>query len=741
MRYSRTSRSTIFVAAVAVISASGCFRPPYPENVHFHNVLVQGNPPAIRVFAKEIDREPGSAVVANLDRFFCFVNGVARPVRWMLEQDDPAPDTHRFEASISPFEHGPSISIEQPAPNITRVTFDCNTARATAVEMGLSDQGERVFGVTECPSPDSIQPMGFDNRKATMLYGVGDLCPHSPYANARAPFFFTDRGFGVAVRSDAVGQFKFNRKGHDSVHFNASRATLDIITGRTPADILAAYIGETGPPIMPPDWAFGAAWWRSDPHDRPDGLPNAQQIVLSDMRELAQRSIPATMMFLDRPYGSGKFGWGNFDFDSSFPDPGGMIRDLKAGGIEPLVWVANRAANSLRQEASSRGFIPFDFRDHEWPALSLDSAEARDFLSQKLDIFARMGIRGFKIDRGDENEMPGSVVNRNPPQFAGLAASVLRSHFGDDHLLIARNATDSMLRTVGIWGGDTEANFEGLRRSLVHALRSGLIGYSFWGSDTAGFKGAASKDLWARWLEFSAFSPLMEVHLCRSDSLLWRDFDDELLAIVSAQAAQHHLLIPSVRTAVFTARTSGVPVMRPLFFDYPDDPRALSVTDEYLYGPSLLVAPVVTENSRSRTVYLPPGTWFRFDAPQRAYSGGASYEVSAQLGEIPVFVKTGSVIPLGDIVRGNSPRREQWQPSLQLHLFHGGETSGTYEYYDGSTLQHHRYVVTGRRVEIERPRAPAQVSVKIRTGEHLQAQMVPQFDRSSSRRPVRSPGR
>lgn len=260
----------------------------------------------------------------------------------------------------------------------------------------------------------------------------------------------------------------------------------------------------------------------------------------------------------------------------------------------------------------------------------------------------------------------------------------MRDAYGDDYFVFSRNVDDTARRYTAIWNGDSQSSFEGLQTSIKNGLRAGLIDFPMWGSDTGGYFAPAVKDkeLLARWLEFSAFSPMMEVILGPGRTI-WYDYDVELVKIAQHYASLHHELIPYTRSLMYQATRTGLPIMRPLFLAYPSEENLSDVWDEYLYGDNLLVAPVSVSKAIERSVYLPPGRWVD-DSDRRAiHAGNAKLSVSAPLGAIPVFVREGAIIPRGDIVQLNNSWDSNWAPKLRIEVFPARDQESFFRYFTG----------------------------------------------------------
>src|SRR5438309_109163 len=201
------------------------------------------------------------------------------------------------------------------------------------------------------------------------------------------------------------------------------------------------------------------------------GAANSQAKVIQDADRLRALRIPAGAIWLDRPFGSGDLGWGNMDFDSSFPDPSKMVRDLNARGMNLLLWIANRCSSRLFQEGSAKGYL-FPLK---WPAADIRRPEIYKWFTDNLNAYVRLGIKGYKIDRGEENEMPDSFQNENAVLFPKLAAEGLSATYGGDYFTFSRNVNDTGRKYTAVWNGDTWSSFSGLQVSIKNGRCAGAM--------------------------------------------------------------------------------------------------------------------------------------------------------------------------------------------------------------------------------------------------------------------------
>ena len=542
------------------------------------------------------------------------------------------------------------VGFQFIAPEILKVTLRAphTVADAThgnfAITERFVDQGESLYGLFEAAWPRRAagglyaSDRGLDNRgvEADLL---GNQMHRSldgmRYSSARAPFYMTSGGYGIYTQSVWKGQYKLAIDRRTSFEFDDAELAYFVIYGPSYAEILSRYNDLAGPSRMPPDWALGPIWWRDDIHDdlrnsQGGRHDNAQEVLLGDVRALRRHRIPASAMWLDRPYARSdrRFGWGGvdrgcFQFDSGFPDPKGMIEVVKSAGLKLMLWIANRSDNQLGEEGKPLGYLLSTER-----AVDMRNKDAYRWFQGKLDCFLEHGIQGYKIDRGEEGEVPEYLQNLNASLFPRMAAEGLARRFGDDHFVFARNLYDTGRRYAAVWNGDSYG-WKGLRESVRHALRCALMNFPMWGSDTGGY-GETTPELFARWSEFAAYTPMMEI-LIGPERTPWLDFPPGIFEIVAAQARTKHDLMPYLRSALFTATRTGMPVMRPLVLAYPRDEAVRDLSDQYLYGSELLVAPVVEKGARERSLYLPEGRWLDYNDKKTLHAGGRTIRVQAPL--------------------------------------------------------------------------------------------------------------
>jgi alpha-D-xyloside xylohydrolase len=597
------------------------------------------------------------------------VRTASNPVR----TTDSLQATLHLEGTSTPAQ----VTFRFAKPEILQVTLFFNGGIPTQISEEFNDQAEHYYGIWEMPFGGNIDNRGADHD----FLGIRHQ-PDVNYSSARAPFYATSRKYGIYVQTTGQGHYSVAQSGKTSFTFRDTQLRYNIIYGPSYADIFNRYNEIAGPSIMPPLWAFSSIWWRDDEHDDLRRAKNAQEKVMDDADHLRSLHLPAGALWLDRPFGTGEMGWGNMDFDPSFPDPSKMVRDLNDRGMNLLIWVANRTWNQLYTEGSARQYLYFG----KGSAADMKSPAAYNWFKDELNEYVRLGIKGYKVDRGEEDELPLSDENLNAILYPKMTAEGLSDVYGSDFFQFTRNVNDTARKYSAVWNGDTRCTFSGLEVSIKTALRSGAINFPMWGSDTGGYIRVPEKELFARWLEFSAYSSMMEV-LIGPKRTIWDDYDDELVHIAQTYVTAHHDLIPYTRSSLYQSTRTGMPVMRALVFTFPTDEKLIDLWDEYLFGSEILVAPVTVANATDRKVYLPAGRWLDYNDKHTVYAGQTTVTAKAALQDLPLFVREGAILPRGDILKANNNWDKDWKPRLRIEYFPAEKTPSEFLYYTGSAEQ------------------------------------------------------
>ena len=523
---------------------------------------------------------------------------------------------------------GLSISVE--GGEVLTVTI----TSPKPVSLSLRTPAGESFGLIEYPVQGELSNKAIIG--STKLSGAGQPLM---FSSASAPVIHARAGWSVLFEDEDSVRFSYesNRK----------------IRAYTPKKQLRAYfafgslpermqrLNRLIPPLyLPPDWAHGVMYWRDDARNYLQGSANAQDRILQDLNEISQRQLPASSYLIDRPYGTSSFGWGNFDFDPrQFPNISSLLSSLRQRDIKLVLWGANIASGRLGEQAQAQKLLLRPRSRGANRAVNIFRPEGEALLVEGLK---KLPADGWKIDRGDEGEMPARIEAKH----AALLPTLFQKGSTDPNpFLFARNLSLNGRSSAALWNGDSWATFEGLRYSLISGLRAGLLFFPFWGSDTGGYNGQPTEELFIRWLQLSSLSPFMEIKLDHANRTLWEGYGEQLYAELKRSTERHEALRSYVKNLLLESKETGMPIMRPLFLHFPGEKQAWLVQDQYLYGKDLLVAPVIREGERVRNIYLPSGTW-RAVCSGTIFSGPKWIQQETKLSETPLFVSSDTLLPV-----------------------------------------------------------------------------------------------
>jgi alpha-glucosidase (family GH31 glycosyl hydrolase) len=531
-------------------------------------------------------------------------------------------------------------------------------------------------------APGITQAMNLRGQKVDLLV--------KPTTAIYSPFYLSSRGYSIAVAGTWPGTFDFAATDTTRVAMTLEgpSLTLTIDTAATPAELVRAHAIDAGPPFLPPKWVYSPWRWRDEHTQRPtyyDGTSvtgpfNSE--VMEDVLMMHAFGIPNGLYWIDRPWGLGlPWGYDDFEIDPQrLPHFDDMVRWLDERHAKTALWITASFYGKMQAEALAKHYgYPGQVRPdngNNYPMVDLTNPAARKFWQDGIAKLLKQGVAGFKLDRGEENipdDGPFKMFDGRPVRemrnaYISLATKavydVAKQYRGNDFYVMPRAAYTGTSPYGIFWGGDIGGTQEGLRASIIAVQRSALMGYPNWGSDTCGYnQQLMEQEVCGRWLAFSAFTPIMEVGPTRNVAF-WNtprepQYDDVLIATWRLYARLHERLKDYTYAQAVEARRSGMPIVRPLFLADPAAPTAWSQWWTYLYGPDIVVSPVWEKGQRTQHVYLPSGSRWRDAWTGGVYPGGQDVIVPAEPHQIPIFVRDGSKIDLGDLNR-------EWQESTTI---------------------------------------------------------------------------
>jgi alpha-glucosidase len=500
--------------------------------------------------------------------------------------------------------------------------------------------------------------------------------------------------FGVSTTAawcvyvESTARLVFDCRGDELRVLGPGRPDVHELRGRSFADVFSRASEIVGRTPLPPRWALGY-------HQSRWSYASAEE-ARAVVREFRRRRIPLDVLHLDIDYMDGYrvFTW---DRDR-FPDPGGLMRDLGVR-VVAIVDPGVKAEPGYRvhDELVERGFACLGPDGNPWVGKvwpgecvfpDFTNPADRRWWGDLHRVLVEAGVDGIWNDMNEPSaNFPGTMPD--DVRHAGGTHAEVHNTYG--HLMVqatfeglerlrpgrrpfvlTRAGCAGTQRFAATWTGDNRSTWTHLRLAVRMCLGLGLSCFPFCGSDVGGFSGRCEPELYARWIQLGAFSPFFRTHyagnLTAERQEPW-SFGPEVETLARATIELRHRLMPYTYTAFWRHTQTGLPVMRALALGWQEDPVALSCEDEFLWGDSLLVAPVLRKGTRRRRVYLPAGGWYDFWTGAR-FEGPRAILAEAPLDRIPVFVRAGSVIPFA---------------GGELRVYPGEGTSWLYE-DDGETV-------------------------------------------------------
>lgn len=539
--------------------------------------------------------------------------------------------------------------------------------RSTAATFELA-YDEKLFGAGESFTR-------LDKRGQKMVLYLRDAMGAQNYRQYKAvPFFLSSRGYGIFVHTSTPVTFDFGHDfdAHNTLYTGDELLDLFIFLGE-PKEVLTEYTALTGRSPVPPLWSFGL--WMSR-------ITYKSEAEVRDVAaKLRQHRIPTDVIHLDT--GWFETDWqSNYEFSTTrFDDPARMVADLRAQGFHVSLWQLPyfTRKNKLWDEIVANGYHvknPGGVLPYEDAILDFSNPEAVAWYQGKLRGLLAMGVGVIKADFGEDAPLAGLYAsgrtgwyehNLYPVRYNDAVYEVTREVAGDG-LIWGRSAWAGSQRYPLHWGGDAENTNSAMAATLRAGLSMGLSGFTFWSHDIGGFVERAPRDLYRRWTPFGALTSHTRTHGAPPREP-W-EYDEALADDFRRAIELKYALMPYVYAQSVAAAELGHPMMRPLFFDYPDDPTSWLVEDAYLFGSDLLVAPLFSADA-TRPVYLPPGTWVDYQTG-RAYDGAAWHEITA--GPIPIILlaRSGAAIPHAAVAQSTSAI--DWG-AIEVRVFGDAETA------------------------------------------------------------------
>ncbi len=590
----------------------------------------------------------------------------------------------RFELSnlqvtVSPDPLAVSIA-DRHGRTVQRLEFDRSSGR---VNFALG--GAPVFGLGEGGRQ-------FDRRGGIYPFKSGQGVPDLAVIGARVPIPWVvgASGWGLFFHLPFGGFDLTGESGRFEPRDPRAPLPLDVfvVASSDPTVVMAEYADLTGHPHMPPLWALG--------YQQSHRTLASEEEVLSEAKTFREKKLPCDVLIY---LGTGfcPSGWntghGSFTFNGRvFPNPGEIIQKLHDEHFRVVLHVVNppEGLHGTVGQGTPTG----------------DESAAGSVWAKHLAVF-RLGVDGWWPDEGDKLDVESRLA-RNRLYWDGpqLERPNQRSY------ALHRNGYAGMQRYAWLWSGDVDSTWKTLEAQVPVGINTSFSGEPFWGTDTGGFVTTPelTGELYVRWFQFSSFCTLFRSHgRTWKLRLPWgwnmgdpgpveleryhspaglpdrREFNNpEVEPICRKYLDLRYRLMPYLYSAVREAHDTGMPIMRALWLGYPNDPRAVERSDEYLWGRDILVAPVTEKGATSRKVYVPRGLWYDFWT-QTKVEGGREITRAVDLTTMPLYVRAGAVLPLGPVKQDTAETTDE---PLTLRVYPGADGSFTMYEDDGTTFEY-----------------------------------------------------
>lgn len=541
----------------------------------------------------------------------------------------------------------------------------------------LPGGGFRLKASFESNPLEKIYGMGQYQQEKMNLKGCNLELAHRN-SQASVPFYVSSLGYGFLWHNAAIGEVHFGLNTTEWVAESTKQLDYWITAGDTPAEIEENYAEAVGRAPMMPEYGLG--FWQCKLR-----YYNQEQVIRI-AEEYKKREIPLDVLVIDY------FHWlrcGDYRFDEEyFPNPKEMVERLHELGIETMVsvWPQVDTRSENYEEMKQQGLLVktnagIDVQmlfDSNNVFMDPTNPRTRKYVWEKIKKnYADLGIHTFWLDvaepeLGDYDfdnyrYYAGPVAEKGniyPREYARLFYEGQKANGQSEIVNLIRCAwAGSQKYGALVWSGDIFSSYEDLRKQICAGLHMGLAGIPWWTTDIGGFHGGVTEDenfreLLIRWFQFGTFCPVMRIHGSRlpftpivnkagevrektgADNEIW-SFGGEAYPVLKKFIGIRERMRDYTRELMRQAHEKGSPVMRTLFYEFPEDSACWDITDSYMFGPDILVAPVVHKGARSRQVYLPKGAeWVQAGSGKR-YEGGKSYEIDAPIETLPVFLRDG----------------------------------------------------------------------------------------------------
>jgi alpha-D-xyloside xylohydrolase len=586
---------------------------------------------------------------------------------------------------------------------------------------------------------------GFSTTKDEHFYGLGQnqegfldrrghvlRCAHDYDAiggqSVCVPFVVTNKGYGLVWDNPSRTTVNFDYLG-DSMHWRSDvgqRVSFFVIAGKTYDEIYSGYRLLTGDVPMLPKAAYGYIQCKQ--------RYTSQAELMAVAKGYRDRHLPADVLVIDWFHYTKM---GEMDMDpAKWPDPVGMNRDLHAMNFHTMISVWPRFIPEDRyyktvldngwfmhlKDGTPTNGLPYDRAGADIDTTNPDAAKW--YWDVIRDNYVSKGFDSFWADETEPDLPPNGsyfhvgpgteFFNVYPLLHTAALYNGMRKDMSERAVILARDAYLGAQHNGTIfWSSDISGNWDTLKRQVPTGINFVASGMPYWSTDIGGWQylpythkpdrpvlidPSDARDevhnyddypeLYVRWFEYGAFQPNFRTHGSRPQNEVW-SYGKQAEPILEKYLRLRYTLMPYIYSLAWRTHETGAPFMRGLFMDFGDDPKVADIGDEYMFGPALLVAPVVEQGMTTRQVYLPAGAdWYNFWTNEKLH-GGQTVTVSAPIDTLPLFVRAGSILPMGVPVESTNEK----QALQELRVYPGADASFDLYSDDGTTYAYEQGVM------------------------------------------------
>lgn len=545
----------------------------------------------------------------------------------------------------------PVMKYEQPPFGFL---LDPLKGKAYACDQAQINHQESLFGLGE----QFLETRR--NGQRINLWNTNALGCNSERAYKNIPFMLSTEGYGIFWHTSHAARADIGSSFTKAYGFMTDDPVLDFffIYGPNLSEILSRYTDLTGKAPVPPDWSFG--FWMSKISYK------SEDEVLRLAERFREEEIPCDVIHIDTAWFEHDWVCDYTFSPTRFPDPEGMMKKLKEQGFRITLWQlpylesGQEHTNPVLEEGKRLGYFATrktGVPDYPNRLVDYSNPEAVHWTKYKLlKPLLEMGVAAFKVDFGESIPphyhyagMPSSAMHNLYPLLYNQAVFEITQeiHGEEQGIIWARSAWAGSQRYPVHWAGDPDVDYYGLISTIRSGLSMGLSGFPFWSHDVGGFNAPAIPHVYARWMQVGCFTSHIRAHghVTREP---W-DFGDEVRDISRKYLNLRYQLLPYILTQAVDCAKKSLPMFRALVIEYINDRNVWGIDDQYLFGNSFLVAPILSETNERR-IYLPKGNWSDYWNGE-LIQGGQWIHVHAPLDILPLYIRENSIIPMGPIMQ------------------------------------------------------------------------------------------